>query len=274
MCDSSSSSSDPSPPSSPGEEEKTVDYAVEAKKIFRRLGPASILAVISVSFPLLGMLLLLGTMSEYVGPWLESQGRLGVAVYIAGFALLAGLALMPTWVQAVLGGWAFKMVTGSIAAISGYGLASIIGYVIAWRASGQRVVEMLEEKPKWRAVYDTLLRSGFGKTLLIITLIRIPPNSPFALTNLVLAATRVPPLAYILGTIIGMAPRTIVAVGIGANVKGQLDLSEAGGSWWGLLIKIAIALVVIAIIGHMANQAVAKVTAENGESAESAPSSD
>lgn len=260
MCDSSSSSSSTSPQPSPGHEDESVDHVAEAKKIFRRLGPAGILAVISMSLPVIGMWLLLGTMNR-VGPWLQSHGSAGVALYIAGFAILAGLALLPTWVQAVLGGWAFKHVPGSAAAIAGYAGASIIGYLIARRASGDRVVKIIEERPKWRAVYDTLLRSGFAKTLVIVTLIRVPPNSPFALTNLVLAATRVGPLAYILGTIIGMAPRTIVAACIGANLS-ELDLANTKETWV-VIGGIVLAVIVIAIIGTMANRAVAKVTANH-----------
>jgi uncharacterized membrane protein YdjX (TVP38/TMEM64 family) len=238
-------------------EHKPADRSDEAKEIFTRLGPAGILAVISMSLPVIGMWLLIGTMNR-IGPWLQQQGSAGVVLYVIAFAVLAGLALLPTWVQSVLGGWAFKHTLGSVAAVMGYSGAAIIGYFIARRASGDRVVDMIEEKPKWRAVYDTLLRSGFGKTLLIVTLIRVPPNSPFALTNLVLSATRVPPLAYILGTVIGMAPRTIVAACIGANLS-ELDLANTRQTWV-VVGGIFLAIIVVAIIGYMANQAVARVT--------------
>ena len=69
MCDSSSSSSSTSPQPSPGHEDKSVNHVAEAKKIFRRLGPAGILAVISMSLPVIGMWLLLGTMTPvFVAP--------------------------------------------------------------------------------------------------------------------------------------------------------------------------------------------------------------
>ena len=267
MSDSSNASGDTRPPSPPDPDDKSVDHVAEAKAIFRRLGPAGILAVLSMALPFIGVALLIGTVSR-VGPWLQSHGSTGVALYIAGFSILAGLALMNTWAQAVVGGWAFKHVLGSTAAVAGYTGAAIIGYLIARKASGDRVVEIIEERPKWRAVYDTLLQSGFGKTLLIVTLIRTAPSSPFALTNLVLAATRVGPLPYLLGTIIGMAPRTIVAACIGANLS-ELDLANTKETWM-VIAGIVLSVIVVVIIGHMANQAIAKVTAQNSDSDESA----
>ena len=180
--------------------------AQEVKVYLRRLGPVGVLAVIAASLPGIGGFVLLGSMA-WTGPWLKAQGDWGVLIYIGAFSVLAGLALLPTYAQAVVGGFAFGLAVGGPAAICGFAGAAIIGYVIAWLASGDRVVKIIEEQPKWQAVYDALLRSGRIKALLIVTLIRIPPNSPFAITNLVMAATRVRPVTYLLGTVLGMSPR-------------------------------------------------------------------
>lgn len=226
--------------------------------LLRRLGPAGPLAIVAATLPAIGGFLLLG-MLNIIGPWLQAHQEVGVLLYVLGFAVFAGLAILPTYAQAVLGGWAFGFAVGLPAALAGFVGGALIGYGVALRATGDRVVRLIAEQPKWQAVYDALLRGGFWKTLLIITLVRVPLNSPFAITNLVMAATRVPPLAYVVGTLVGMAPRTAAAVLIAANLK-ELTLQGTQQKWmW--IGSIVLTIVIVVVIGHIANQAVRKVTA-------------
>lgn len=235
--------------------------AVRASEIalatFRRLGPAGPLAVISATLPALGGFALLVTLNP-VGEWLRGHELAGWFLYIAGFWLAGGLALLPTNAQAVLGGWAFGVAGGLPAALVGFLGASAIGYATGRWASGERVVGIISEHPRWRAVYDELLRSGPWKTLLIVVLVRLPPNSPFALTNLVLSATRVPPVLYLAGTLIGMAPRAAVAVYIASTLQ-TLSFDEIQRPWL-LVAGIVVTLAVLAVLGVMANRAIARVT--------------
>lgn len=232
---------------------------LQAKDLFRRLGPVGPLALIAASLPAIGGFALLGLMG-WLAPWFREQAGLGIAVYIAGFAVLAGLAVLPTYAQSVMGGFAFGSVAGSLAALAGVFGASMIGYAIARRASGDRVMAIINEQPKWRAVYDALIGGSVLKTLLIVTLVRVPHNSPFAITNLVLAATRVNPFVYALGTLLGIAPRTVIAVVIGAGLS-SWDLSQATHKWL-FVGGIVVTLIVFGIIGAIANHAVQKVTAK------------
>ena len=202
-------------------------------------------------------LLLVFVFIEDAGSWLRENGNLGLAVYIAVFALTSGLALLPTYAQAVLGGWAFGFALGYPAALLGFVLGSVIGYEIGRLISGDRATKIIEERRKWRAVCDALVHSGFWKTLLIVALLRAPPNSPFALTNLVLSATRTPRVIFILATAIGMAPRTIAYVMIGTSA---VELTEEGldKPWWIPAAMIVGTLIVVVVVGCVANRAVAK----------------
>jgi uncharacterized membrane protein YdjX (TVP38/TMEM64 family) len=235
----------------------------DLKQVFARLGPVGPLAVIAASMPVLGGFAILGTMG-WTTDWLRANDGLGLAVYIGAFAVLAGLALLPTYAQSVLAGFAFGSLTGSFAALSGIMGASLIGYIIAKTASGDRVVGIIEEQPKWQAVYKALVGSGSVRTLGIVTLLRLPPNSPFAITNLVMAATRIPLVTYLVGTVAGIAPRTIIAVVLGAGMS-ELDFSKAK-NWWLMAGGIVVALIVLGIIGSIANKAIAGVTNQPEES--------
>ncbi len=243
----------PSPPAKAAAGPETLD----AVATLRKLGPAGPLAVVAATMPALGGFVLLATLNP-VGEWLRGHEGVGWFLYVGGFSLAAGLALLPTYAQAVLGGWAFGFALGFPAALLGFVGGSTIGYVVARWASGDRVVAIIAEHPRWKAVYDELLQSGPWKTLLLVTLVRLPPNSPFAMVNLLLSATRVPFALYALGTLIGMAPRTAVAVFAASRLK-ALTFAEIQQPWlWvaGLVVTVA----VLVVIGAMANRALARVT--------------
>lgn len=247
------------------EEPKGADAHVgpswgDVKAFYRRLGPLGPLALIVIPLPFIGIALLVGSMGS-AGEWLKTQDELGLIVYAIGFSLLAGLAILPTHLQAVVGGWAFGSITGTVGALLGIAGAATIGYLIARRASGDRAVKLISAQPKWKTVYDALLGGGFFKTLLIVTLVRIPPNSPFAITNLVMAATCVRWVPYIIGTVVGIAPRTAAAVYIGAQLS-ELSLKDTKQTWFAFGVGLVTLVVVVIIIGIIANHALAKVTAQ------------
>ena len=248
---------DAKPADAPPEESQSPWPAIG--RIYRRLGPAGPLAVLAATLPAIGGFALLGLAWKFA-PWLRDQQAVGLVLYIVGFAVLSGLAVLPTYAQAGVGGAVFGLAAGVPAAIAGYVGGAAIGYVIARRASGDRVMTLLQEQPKWRAVHNALLGGRAGRTFLIVTLLRVPPNSPFAITNLVLAATQVRLPIYLAVTLVGMAPRTAAAVYIG----GQFG-PEGGDSTWFTAAGIAVAVVVILIIGSIAQRALAKVTAGGGE---------
>ena len=248
----------------------------DLRTIFRRLGPAGWLAILSATMPLVGGIVLLSTLG-IVGPWLQSHQLVGIALYVLAFACLAGFALLPTYAQAVLGGWAFGFWTGFPAALLGFFGGSLIGYEIGRAASKERVLHILDEHPKWRAVRDALLGGeegvGFFKTLGIVTLVRLPPNSPFAITNLVLSSVKVPRLAYALGTLIGMAPRTGVAVFLASEIKDSISkdaIRQARPAWF-LPVALALSVGVVLLLYVISTRTMARVTAANPANDEPAP---
>lgn len=228
-----------------------------AGHLIRRLGPAGPLALIAAVFPALGGFVLLGLVST-VAPYLRDHQPASVLLYILFFTVMAGLALLPTYAQSFVAGWAFGFALGLPAALTGVAGAATLGYLVARRASGDRVVQLIDEHPKWRAVYDALVGRSFAKTLGVVTLLRIPPNSPFSITNLAMAAAKVGPVPYLLGTVLGVAPRTAAVIWLGATV-GTLDLKQPKGPWI-LVVSIVTTIIVVSILGYIGNQAIANVT--------------
>ncbi len=238
---------------------------------FRKLGPAGWLGVVWAALPLLGSILLFANY-DAVSTWLVGLGSTGLAIYVGGFVVLAGVGLLPTFLQAALGGACFGLAVGTPAALVGFTGAALIGYGLARFASGDRVEKVLSENTKWSAVRDALIGEGFWKTLMIVTLVRVPPNSPFALTNLVLSAsgTRLP--AYALGTLIGMAPRTAAAVYIGhLVVESGEDVKSVGGIGK-TVVSVILLVIVLTVIGRIANKALERVSGAEAGSGSSGSS--
>lgn len=226
-------------------------------EILKRLGPTGPLAILALTGPIVGGILLL-TYIATISAWLQAQGPMGPVIYAVAFIVLAGFAVLPTWSQAVLAGWAFGMTTGTIAGTIGYAGAALSAYFTARFVSGSRVTDLINENPKWAAVHQALTGGGFWKTLGLVMLLRMPPNSPFAATNLVMAATRVSVVPYTIGTVIGMLPRTMIAIFVGATWKDAYDEHKP---WWLIAVSIVFAFIIVGVISQIANHAVARVTA-------------
>ena len=124
---------------------------------------------------------------------------------------------------------------------------------------------MMAERPRWLAVRDALVGRSWWKTVLVVTLVRIPPNSPFALSNGAMAAARVPIGAYLVGTLVGLAPRTAVAVRAGSHLS-TLDFSrrDALGS---AAVTIVVSMLVLGILGWFARRALDAALAEQARDA-------
>lgn len=238
--------------------------------VVRKLGPVGILAVIWTAGPPLCSIPLFAYMPT-ISAWLRSHDAGGVAIFTGVFALLAGVGLLPTYAQSALGGFAFGWQIGIPGALGGFAGASVIGYWIARAASGERVMLLIDGNPRARAVRDALVRDKQAggtwlSTMCMVALFRLPPNSPFALSNLAMAAARVPFGPFVVGTVLGMAPRTGVAVVIGSLVDGALTgeaLDNAAPRWvWG--VGIGVSLLIFLFIGNLGKRAVERVTRQEG----------
>lgn len=184
-----------------------------------------------------------------VAPWLKSHGEWGLVVYVVLFAVLSGVGVLPTYAQAIVGGWAFGMVRGGIGGIVGFAGGATLGFVITRLIAGDGFRAWLDARPKARVIRLAFVESGFWRSFGTVALIRV--NSPFSLTNLAMSASGVHYIPYVLGTAVGLAPRTLVAASIGAAAasQGAPNFQElAKRSPWTLVVLIATFIVVAAIL--------------------------
>lgn len=243
--------------------------APPTQNLVQRLGPASAVALFFAVMPMIGI----GVLAVNIKPvaeFLREDWWRGIAVYTGAFAALSGLALAPTWPQSLVGGWAFGLVWGAPAAIIAAVLGSVIGTEVARGASGDRVERIIAENPRWRAVRDALVGGSLCKTVGMVVLVRLPPNSPFAITNLVLGATRVGRLANVLGTLIGIAPRTTATVYIGTTIQMLTgETLKEGPPKWMFVAGLVLMIAVVVVIGAVAKRALTRMGESSKRKAQS-----
>ena len=227
--------------------------------VIKRLGPAAWLPIAWAVLPGIAGITLLANM-DFAQQMLigteENPGLsfgAGIAVFIGIFIVSAGLGILPTVSQAILAGFAFGITWGFPAALVGFAGASIIGYFIAGRVARKKIEDEIQNHPKAAIIRDAFLRHGKMRALVILTLIRVPPNSPFALTNYAMSVSGVKLVPFMIATIVGMAPRTFAAVWIGAQVDSWDEVQKPK---WLIIGGIVLAVAILIGLGQIANKAV------------------
>lgn len=228
-------------------------------EIIKRLGPAAWLGIAWGVLPAIAGItllvnmrhaqkLLIGTEEEPGLPLMQ-----GVMVYVAIFIVTAGLGILPTVSQAILAGFAFGIAWGFPAAMLGFTGASIIGYFVARFVARDRIESEIHKHKKVEIIRDAFIRHGYMRALCILTLLRVPPNSPFALTNYAMSVSGVKFIPFMIATIVGMAPRTFAAVWIGAQAESWDQVHKPK---WLIIGGIVLAVVILVGLGKLANKAI------------------
>lgn len=215
--------------------------------------------------PLAGSYLLfeIGAISEF----LTKDPSLGFWAYVAVFALSAGLGILPTYAQAILGGWVFGMWWGLGGALMGFTGGAAIGMLFARLVSGSSIERWIEGHQRARVIRRALVGGGPWKTFGIVSLVRLPPNSPFAITNLALGTIGVPFLLSICATFVGMLPRTAVACFFASQAAAtgaediQALVKEQG--WMTVVVGLVVMMGCVLVIGSVARRALDRVTLED-----------
>ncbi len=138
-----------------------------------------------------------------------SAGVLG----LAGFVLLyVGLALVPVPknVATIAAGAAFGLGTGFALVLAAAVLGAVVAFGLA-RLLGRAAVESYGGS-RLAGVDAVIERNGiFG-----VVLLRIVPLVPYTALNYLAGLTALRPHAFVVGSILGMAPGTAAMVGLGA----------------------------------------------------------
>ena len=258
------------PPTAPSAQDGAPPESASSAKVPKdpRLVASGLLGALWISFPPLAGLYILYDLAN-IAEFLRKDPEHGFWAYVAVFAVSAGLGLLPTYSQSFLGGWVFGLKLGLAGAIMGFTGGAAIGYLCSRAVTGSSVDRWIDSHRKGKVIRDALARGSLGRTFVVVTLLRLPPSSPFALTNLALGATRVPFWLAMLATPLGMLPRTAVVCFLAATAvsSGATDIAKVYEETptWAFVGGIAVSIGVIALIGWMAERALSQIVGGEGE---------
>lgn len=160
-----------------------------------------------------------------------------------GASFLIGLALTPSTVVAILCGY-YLQYSGLIPIFISYPVAALIGLNV-----GRGIISILgippfSKIPAYKKYTDKLPSQEF----MLVAYLRLSPVMPFAMMNVFLATLPLNLWKYVLGSMVGMLPRTLVFFWSGMNaleIWNFVSNPSLEGSWQ----LLPFALVLVALVG-------------------------
>ena len=177
---------------------------------------------------------------EGLGPW---AGAVFVLVYAA-----ASVLLLPVWILTVAAGAVFGVARGSVLVLAGATLGALAAFALARTALRERIRRAARAYPSFETLDHAIAAQG-GR---IVFLVRLSPVFPFVYVNYLFGLTAIPARTYLVTTILGMIPATVVYVALGAS---------AGAAATGDAETWSTARIVFTIVGAVAAVAVSFIVA-------------
>lgn len=177
--------------------------------------------------------------SPALSPWLQPEvlselgARLlalpfGPLAVLAGYVVAVALAI-PTGVMASVGVLVFGPWAGMAYALSGMVLGSVVTYGLA-RLGGAGLLDRLGD-PRVMQLAARLRQEG----LWAVIFARVVPVAPFLMVNVIAGALRVRLRDFVLGTVLGLLPGTIMLAFFMESIK-QAWQSPGWGTWLALAV--------------------------------------
>ncbi|RYF84461.1 MAG: DedA family protein [Chitinophagaceae bacterium] len=198
------------------------------KNFFRQLFSQNVPALVSMALlvlvPLAGSSALLTLFYSHTG-LLENLSIPEQVLYFVVVAFTMSVALTPTTFIALITGFFFGW-AGFPGMVAAYLAALVIARFIAERIDHGKLWAFLHRFDKVSVALHELDRQQFG----LIVMTRLSPILPFALMNFVLSLMQVRQRDYLLGSLIGMLPRTTFFYLLGTQGQKIIDLLQDPGA--------------------------------------------
>ena len=194
-------------------------------------------------------------MIELIGS-LDDQSLSGFVILAAIFALGA-IVFVPRTLMCVAAGMAYGISAVPVSLI-GSTIGAVLGFWLArylFRAPLERAAR---ERPKWRA----LLRAVDDEGWRIVGLLRLGAPLPATLQNFLFGLTPIGLLPYVLATLLGNLPQTVLYVYLGAVGKLTLSGPSRLGNLAAMIAGGVIMLVVILRLTQRTKVALGEILAE------------
>jgi len=199
-------------------------------------------------------------LNEYLGNFFQTIQSLGMwgPVLLAVAYVVATVLMVPGTILTLGAGFAFGVVTGTIAVSLGSTLGALLAFLVGRTMARDFVEQKAGQYPKFAAVDRAVEKAGFK----IVLLTRLSPAFPFNVLNYLFSITKVRTRDYFLASWIGMLPGTIMYVYFGTAIKNLADLAAGrfeGGTSQKVLLGIGL-LATVAVTVYITRLAKAAIS--------------
>jgi uncharacterized membrane protein YdjX (TVP38/TMEM64 family) len=185
---------------------------------------------------------------DLIEQWVEDSGGLGILVFTGSY-IVATLLLLPSAVFNVAAGALFGLYWGVGIMLAASTVAAIVAFLLA-RHVLREPIKRHYTKSGAPAAIDKALRSEGWRA---VALLRLSPVVPFAVKSYLFGCSRVRMRDYVIGTVVGKLPGTVILTALGTTGRAALDLPPA--ERWGLLaLGLAATFGVTWLIGRAAGK--------------------
>jgi uncharacterized membrane protein YdjX (TVP38/TMEM64 family) len=175
--------------------------------------------------------------------WRE-LGPIGLGALAVAF-VIGAMVFVPRPPMCVVSGLVFGFIAIPVVLLAST-LGSVIAFLLSRYLFRSRFLKMIERRPVWRSLVETIDAEGWR----LVGLLRLASLIPGTATNYLLGVTRIRLWPYTAATLVGLLPQIFLFVYIGA--AGQIALEDLSDS------PLHAALVVVGLI--LTAWAVFKVT--------------
>ena len=194
--------------------------------------------------------------------WVKGKGALGVALFAGGY-VLGTICFFPGSLLTLAAGVAFGL-WGIPLALGSATVGASLAFLVARYLARGAIEKRAKQNEKFQAIDAAVGENGWK----IVGLLRLSPLVPFNLANYFFGLTQVKFWPYVLASLVGMAPGTVLYVYLGHVGKATL----AGGGeqkittqQWALLgIGLAATAAVTVYLTILAKKALKKKGASQG----------
>lgn len=187
--------------------------------------------------------------------WIRGAGAVGVVAYALAY-VLATLFFLPGSVLTLGAGFAYGPVWGTLLASPVSVAAATLAFLLGRTVARAWIARRMSGHAGFSAIDAAIGEQGFK----IVFLMRLSPLVPFNVLNYALGLTRVRLRDYVLASLLGMFPGTVLYVYLGSLVTSASQLLSGGrraGGWtqalyWGGLAATLVATIVLTRLARTA----------------------
>ncbi len=222
-----------------------------------------------IAFAVLAAVLIAGTIVIMRSPvasraiaaaseWARGAGALGVTVFVAAY-VVATVLLIPGSVLTIAAGFIYGVTWGTVIAAPTSVVAATIAFGLGRTLARGPIERRFGGGRRFRAI-DTAVAEREGT---VVALLRLSPVVPFVALNYLLSITQVSVRTYVVASLLGMLPGTILYVYLGSLASTAAEAATGatglGGARIALLIAGLVATIAaVVVIARLARRELAR----------------